>query len=106
MEVESADADLKSYVEAEGLATQNCNGFQVKNSSTVHLMGTRNEIRFPPMQKFRKLAELTREDPHLVVFVFIAVLRISDIKSSISFSRGYKKSKVSLCGHLRLETAP
>ena len=40
------------------------------------------------MLKYRKLAELTREDPHLVVFT--AVARLADIKSSVPFSLIHK----------------
>ena len=43
-------------------------------------------LRFPLLLNYRKLSELTREDPHLVVVVFMAGLRLADIKSSISFS--------------------
>ena len=57
-------------------------------------MGTRNITRFPPVQKFRKLAEVKKEDPYLVVVVFKAILILVDIKSNISFSLtcGYMNS--------------
>ena len=66
--------------------TQKCNEFRAEDSPILHLMGTRNISGFPQLKKYRKLGEMTREDPHLVVVMFMAVLRLADIMSSISFS--------------------
>ena len=86
--------DCQSHAEAKRSLTQKCNEFKGADFPILHLMGTRNITRFPPVQKFRKLPEVTREDPYLVVVVFKAILRLADIKSSISFSLtcGYMNS--------------
>ena len=51
--------DFQSHVKAEGSVKLKCNDFWSEDYPSVHLMGTRNIIRFPPVPKWRKLTELT-----------------------------------------------